>query len=697
MRLHPWLLVPLLASLSVTAAAQRPKSAAEALRRFDQVKDAAEAERRRPAGDLGPFAEAEVTEVLLAELARAKELGYVQTLVRAIGERPRQGVEKALQQVLRQATNNRLMDSACEGLARQGDAGVKALAEVLAEERSGSARRTSVCQGLAHAEGETARDLLVHEASTAAGRDRLPALQGLAQRTGDPKVDELRLLLATDKDALVAATALRQLADQGHHKAAELATQLLRRLGAESSAEHYTAVLRGLLVDPTAGNPELILVAAARAEDPFGKDVAAAWTKALAIPTFVRWLIDQAATRKLPHERALAAMALARCAVADRPAGVPVLTRLLTAREPEVVRAAALALADYGADLGLPPLQKLLASAAEPMQPIALQALHLLRHQEPTWAEELLRHAVGKSATLRGAALQLLAQLPNLAAERAVAVAADNLNHKSWPVRSAAIDLLVAVRAPAGIPLLIERLDAEQARLQQDVKDALFDLTQLRLADLAAWRAWWQQEGATFRIPTAPKDQPKTKGGQGASARGGTVTTYWDIPVRSDRIAFVVDVSGSMNQPFGTGGGTRLDEAKRQLVRVLGLLPAKAKANVITFGNGTETFAESLQAFDEKRRKAAEAWTQALESRGATNVHAALQRAFADPDTDTIFLLTDGQPSTGEIVEAGPLAKAIAGWNLGRGLRIHTVAIGGKSDFLERLARESGGEHTVAK
>jgi len=167
--------------------------------------------------------------------------------------------------------------------------------------------------------------------------------------------------------------------------------------------------------------------------------------------------------------------------------------------------------------------------------------------------------------------------------------------------------------------------------------------------------------------------------------------------VRSDRVVFVVDVSGSMNQPFGTGGGTRLDEAKRQLVRVLGLLPKKAKVNVVAFGNGAVTLADTLQTIDEKRRKAAEEWTKALECRGATNVFAAMQRAFADLEVDTIFLLTDGQPSTGEITAPGPLADAIAAWNLGRGVRIHTVAIGGKSDFLERLARDSGGEHSSTK
>ena len=680
-----------------TVVAQRPKTAEEALRRVEQVKDGTEADRRRPVGDLGAFTGPEVTAVLLAELARAKELGYLQTVVRALGEQPREGIVGPLTEVLRAATNNRLMDSACEGLARQGDAGVQALGEVLAAEKPGS-RRQAVCDGLGRADGDAARDLLLREVKTAGGRDRLPALRGLQRRAGDALVDELRLLLATDKDTLVAAIALRQLADHRHEKASELAQQLLHRLSPDASAEHYTAALRGLLVDPTGGNPESILVAAARAEDPFGKDVAPAWTQALATPAFVRWLGEQAPTRKVAEERALAAMALGRCAAADRAQAAPALAKLLAGKELDVVRAAALALAGFGPELGLPPLQKLLAGTHEGALPIALQALHELRHSEPGWAAEVLQHTSAKSAALRAAALGLLAQLPNVEPARAIAAAADNLAHKQWPVRSAAIDLLVARRDPAGIPLLIERLEHEQGRLLQDVQDALFDLTQLRLGDAAAWRAFWQKEGPTFRVPAAPQDVAKggkEKGPRGAAA--GTGATYWDIPVRSDRVAFVVDVSGSMNQPFGTGGGTRLDEAKRQLVRVLGLLPAKAKMNVITFGNATDAFAPGLQSLDEKRRKAAEAWTQALVVRGATNVHAGLQRAFADPEVDTIFLLTDGQPSTGDIVEPGPLAKAVAGWNLGRGLRIHTVAIGGKSDFLERLARESGGEHAVAK
>ena len=63
------LLLPLLLWLPGLAAplvAQRPKSAAEALTKFRAVAERAESDRQRAAGDLGDFAEDEVTTVLLA-------------------------------------------------------------------------------------------------------------------------------------------------------------------------------------------------------------------------------------------------------------------------------------------------------------------------------------------------------------------------------------------------------------------------------------------------------------------------------------------------------------------------------------------------------------------------------------------------------------------------------------------------------
>ena len=86
-----------------------------------------------------------------------------------------------------------------------------------------------------------------------------------------------------------------------------------------------------------------------------------------------------------------------------------------------------------------------------------------------------------------------------------------------------------------------------------------------------------------------------------------------------------------------------------------------------------------------------------MRSKGPTNVHDALAAAFADQEIDTIFLLTDGRPSVGPIVDPSQLADEVERWNFSRSIRIHTIAIGAKSDFLARLAKDSGGQHSVAR
>ncbi|MEO6595064.1 MAG: VWA domain-containing protein [Planctomycetota bacterium] len=674
-------------------AAQRPRSADEALARFEQVAQQSEAQRRRAAGDLGEFVDERTTAVLLAEFARAEGLSYRQTVVRALGESTRPGSVDALRQALADADNARLMDAAAEGLSRQGLEGVQALGAVLAAEATGSARRNSVCDGLGRAEGPAARDLLLGEVKRAAGRDRLPALRALRRQAGDAAVDAARLLLARDKDALVASTSLAQLAEHAHADAPVLSLELHRRLPATATAEQHAAVLHGLLLGSEASYREPMLVEAAQAQDPFGETLLPFWRRALADAAFVRWLADAAPSRKLAAERTAGAVAMGLVDAEQHATAAACLVRLLADRDPAVMRAAAASLGALSAEIAEPPLARLLASGSAIAQPIALEALHGLRATRADWPGELLPLAAARSDALRTAALQLLARCSGLDVAATLAAATPNLAHKSWSVRAAAIELLVTMRTPAAIPLLFERLDLEQARLHEDVVAALRELTALQFATTAEWRAFWQKEGSGFQVPPAKKDGRS----DGAKKAADTTASYWDIPVRSDRVVFVVDVSGSMSQPFGTGSNTRLDEAKRQLQRVLGLLPPKAKANIVAFGNSASAFAESLQTIDDKRRKVADAFTLALQARGATNVHAGLELAFADVEVDTIFLLTDGRPSAGAIVEAKALAREVQRWNTGRGIRIHTVAIGGRSDFLEQLATDSGGEHTVAR
>jgi Mg-chelatase subunit ChlD len=212
----------------------------------------------------------------------------------------------------------------------------------------------------------------------------------------------------------------------------------------------------------------------------------------------------------------------------------------------------------------------------------------------------------------------------------------------------------------------------------------------MQFGTAAEWQKWWSREGASFKPREVLAVMPER------NADKQTVS-YWNVPVRSDRVSFIVDVSGSMAKPFGTGSGTRLTEAKRQLTDVLGRLPKKAKINIITFADSAQSLFPKLQALGKKQHKAAAAHIKEIFAKGTTNVHDALEAAFADRDVDTIFLLTDGRPSDGPVVDPTALADEVARWNVSRSIVIHTIAIGAKSPFLARLAKDSGGEHSVAR
>ena len=78
---------------------------------------------------------------------------------------------------------------------------------------------------------------------------------------------------------------------------------------------------------------------------------------------------------------------------------------------------------------------------------------------------------------------------------------------------------------------------------------------------------------------------------------------------------------------------------------------------------------------------------------GGTNLYGALRDAFADPDVDTIFVMSDGEPSVGDVVDPLMIRENVAAWNEHRGIVLNTIAIGGQFQILEWLAEDSGGTH----
>lgn len=256
------------------------------------------------------------------------------------------------------------------------------------------------------------------------------------------------------------------------------------------------------------------------------------------------------------------------------------------------------------------------------------------------------------------------------------------LKSGKWPIRVSAIRGLGKLKKKASIDLLVGRMPSEEGRMLAEVGQALRGLTGKSIGYAAgAWKAWWEANRETFSFDAAATE---------ARAGGPGMTTYYGVPVMSDRVVFCVDISGSMSAEV-EGDETRLDQAKKELSRVLSALGDEARVNLLFFDDRIEPWSRRLTPIKSNLKRAL-ATISALEPRGTTNIFDTLDGAFQHSDVDTVYLLSDGDPTDGRIVEPGAILREIRRMNRLRQIIIHTISFG-PSPFLKELAAQNGGEY----
>ena len=78
---------------------------------------------------------------------------------------------------------------------------------------------------------------------------------------------------------------------------------------------------------------------------------------------------------------------------------------------------------------------------------------------------------------------------------------------------------------------------------------------------------------------------------------------------------------------------------------------------------------------------------------GATNLYGALKAALSFENVQTIFVMTDGNPSYGEYQLEDSILAEVARINRDRMIQIHTIVAGNaKAEFMLDLASANGGE-----
>lgn len=188
-----------------------------------------------------------------------------------------------------------------------------------------------------------------------------------------------------------------------------------------------------------------------------------------------------------------------------------------------------------------------------------------------------------------------------------------------------------------------------------------------------------------------------TDGGLTLAARG--VPTYYGSRVTSRRVAFIVDVSGSMGAQVvndkGESVGTRLEICQRELGNVIKMLPDDAQFNLSAFHTTYRSCAERLFAADAAGKERALAFVNSLRPDEYTNLYDPLEAVLRDPAVDTIYLLSDGEPNKGQHTNERAILEAVRRENAARNATIHTISVGQRSTLMQRLAEQNRGQYLV--
>lgn len=288
--------------------------------------------------------------------------------------------------------------------------------------------------------------------------------------------------------------------------------------------------------------------------------------------------------------------------------------------------------------------------------------------------------------TKTGVAIPALDALGDLHPLEALPAFEKALKAKEWPVRVSAVRGLSKARKRESIEILVERVDKEEGRMLAEIVDALRALTGKPFGYAPGqWKEWWLGARDAFVVPEK---------GQAVISSQVNMTTYHGVPVLSNRMVFLVDISGSMSE--ATGAESRMEQSKKELLRVLGQLGAGAQLNLIFFDERIEPWRKALAPI-RQNLKEAQALVSKLAPRGSTNIFDALEAAFVlHKEADTIYLLSDGDPTNGRIIDQEDILREIRKMNRLRQIVIHTISFG-SSGFMKALADQNGGRYVEIK
>lgn len=267
-----------------------------------------------------------------------------------------------------------------------------------------------------------------------------------------------------------------------------------------------------------------------------------------------------------------------------------------------------------------------------------------------------------------------------------------------WPAAIAAAVALQRHPGTTTVDRLIDLLWREDDGVRSAAFESLVHVTGIR--DLppepAKWVEWWAKAREGFKFPGAAA---KPDADVTTVARDPvTVPTYYDIPIRGQRVIFCLDVSASM-------WGPKFEAATAELSRAIRCLPSTHRFNVIFFNEHPFPWRKDLlPALPFQKLECVTAFDE-METKMYTNIFDTLERALGfaglgrraipdPPGVDDVFLLTDGEPNRGRYRDERGILAGLAEIDPHLHVRIHTISVGDVSKALmTAIAEARGGRH----
>ncbi|MFQ5843800.1 MAG: hypothetical protein ACE5JG_02310, partial [Planctomycetota bacterium] len=308
------------------------------------------------------------------------------------------------------------------------------------------------------------------------------------------------------------------------------------------------------------------------------------------------------------------------------------------------------------------------------------------------------------------------------------------IHSPDWSLQKAAIEALGRVRVKKSIEPILTMFEREEGLLKEVLYQALVAISgqDFKYRE-SLWRRWWDRYGEGFQLPTEQDLERQRMLAEKALDGYAKARKYHKIKTLSRKMVFVIDISASMADkiviPSDAPESVRkefpsrvkMEIAKNELIELLASLDQNVWFNIITFAGKVKPWKKTLVRATGGSRNGAIKYAAKLEPLRAsgggrkrssgevqkTNTYGALLEAFGLADSkvpdwkarsrvDTIFLVTDGVPTIGEITEPPKLIDAITELNRTRGVVIHVICFDKETgQQMARLATRNGGKYVL--